>query len=106
MAPKPRRVAARPLPEMWSDSEVMTLEEAAALLFPDGLITTSTLRSAYKQSKLEVIVIARKVLVNKALVAQMTENARRTGPPAKNADGGSEDDASDSKRRSGAKAGK
>jgi hypothetical protein len=81
MATKPRRVAARSDPTTWSDTEMMTLSEAAALLFPHGPITASSLRSAYRAGQLEVIFVARKCLVNKVLVAKMIENARRRGPP-------------------------
>jgi hypothetical protein len=78
MKPIPRRVAARPDPKDWTDTEVMTLEEAAALLFPSGgPITSSTLRSAYRSGLLEVVFLSRKILVNKAGIAAMTENAKR-----------------------------
>jgi hypothetical protein len=87
MAIIPRRIAANSDPAAYSDSHLFTLAEAAALLFPDGPLTASSLRTAYKQRKLEVIIVARKVLVTKVQVAQMIENARRTGPPK----GGSEE---------------
>jgi hypothetical protein len=89
MAPKPRRVVVRPDPTTWSDTELMSLAEAAALLFPEGLLTTSSLRSAYRAGQLEVIFVARKCLVNKVLVAKMIENARRKGPPKGSPEGGS-----------------
>ena len=78
MAPKPRRVVARSDPTTWSDTELMTLAEAAALLWPDGgPVTASTLRTAYRAGLLEGVIIARKLLVNKNAISAMTENARR-----------------------------
>jgi hypothetical protein len=73
----PRRVAARPNPCDWADDELMTLAEAAALMWPQGPLTASSLRTAYRAGELEVAMIARKLLVTKAALAQMTENARR-----------------------------
>jgi hypothetical protein len=78
MATKPpRRVAARPDPAMWADDELLTFAEAASLLWPDGPITASTLRTAYRASGLEVVVIARKLLVTKRALREMAEAARR-----------------------------
>ena len=77
MAPKPRRIIARPDPALWSDEELMTFAEAAALLWPDGPLTASSLRTAYRAGELEVVVIARKLLVTKRALAAMAAAARR-----------------------------
>jgi hypothetical protein len=77
MATKPRRIAARPDPAQWSDDELMTFQEAAALLWPQGPLTASSLRTAYRAGELEVVMIARKLLVTKRGLAEMAENARR-----------------------------
>lgn len=77
MAPKPRRIAARPNPEDWADDDLLTLSEAAALLWPAGPITASTLRTAYRAGNLETTMIARKLLTTKRAVRAMTESARR-----------------------------
>lgn len=77
MAPKPRRIAARPDPKDWGDDELLTFSEAAALLWPDGPITASTLRTAYRQGLLEVTLLARKLMTTKRAVNAMTEAARR-----------------------------
>lgn len=74
---KPRRVAARPDPQDWGADELMTLAEAAALLWPSGPLTASSLRTAYRAGELEVVMIARKLLVTKTSLAAMTEKARR-----------------------------
>jgi hypothetical protein len=74
----PRRVAARPDPAQWADDELMTFKEAAALLWPSGPLTASSLRTAYRAGELEVTVIARKLLVTKsALRAMIAEAATR-----------------------------
>lgn len=73
----PRRVAARPNPCDWTDDELMTLAEAASLMWPQGPLTASSLRTAYRAGELEVAMIARKLLVTKKSLAAMTENARR-----------------------------
>jgi hypothetical protein len=77
---KPRRVAARPDPEAWGEDELLSFSEAAALLWPDGPLTASSLRTAYRAGELEVTLIARKLLTTKRAVAAMTEQARRKGP--------------------------
>jgi hypothetical protein len=74
---KPRRVAARPSPCDWADDELMSLQEAAALLWPAGPLTASSLRTAYRRGELEVVVIARKILVTKKGLAGMVDLARR-----------------------------
>lgn len=77
MAPVPRRVAARPDPKDWPDDELLTLSEAAALLWPRGPITASTLRTAYRSGLLETVLLARKLMTTKRAVHAMTEAARR-----------------------------
>jgi hypothetical protein len=57
--------------------ELMTFAEAAALMWPDGPLTASSLRTAYRAGELEVVVIARKLLVTKRALAAMAEAARR-----------------------------
>jgi hypothetical protein len=79
MALRPRRIAARPDPAQWGDDELLTFAEAAALLWPQGPLTASSLRTAYRAGELEVVLIARKLLVTKAGLSAMTEGARRKG---------------------------
>ena len=71
----PRRVEARPNPAQWADDELLTFSEAAALLWPQGPLTASTLRTAYRAGQLEVTMLARKLLVTKAAIRSMTEAA-------------------------------
>ena len=55
----------------------MTFIEAVALLRPDGPLTVSTLRTAYRAGELEVVMIARKILVTKRALAEMAKVASR-----------------------------
>lgn len=73
----PRRVAARPDPAQWGEDELLTLAEAAALLFPDGPLTASSLRTSYRRRILEVHLIARKLFTTKAAVAKLVAASKR-----------------------------
>jgi hypothetical protein len=77
--PLPPRVALRPDPSDWSDGELMSLGEAAALFWPRGPISVSSLRNAAKVKQLEVVVIARKILTSKASIAKMSKCAPMPG---------------------------
>jgi hypothetical protein len=78
MAPKPRRIAARPNLKDWSDDELLTLPEAAALFWPEGKpVSASSLRQCYRAGTLEVIFISRKLLTNKRAIYAMIEASRR-----------------------------
>lgn len=68
----PPRVSQRRDPALWSDVELMTLEEAAKLFWPDGPLTTTSLRTAVKDGKLEIAEIAGKILTNKQSIAKMS----------------------------------
>jgi len=77
MAAIPRRVKLRPTEDLWSDTEPLTLQEAAALLFPSGLYTASTLRTCYRQNLLETTLCTRKLTTTKKAVREMLEAARK-----------------------------
>ena len=62
------RVAARPDPEEWRDDELMTMAEAAALLWPEGPITERTLRTAVRDGRLPISKVAGKFFVTKIAV--------------------------------------
>lgn len=55
----------------------MTLAEAAALLWPDGPLTTTSLRTAVRQGRLDVAEIAGKLLTTKAALQRMSVCRRR-----------------------------
>ncbi|MBK3404179.1 hypothetical protein H0176_22235 [Methylorubrum populi] len=67
----PPRVAARPRPEEWADDELLTLPEAAALFWPDGPITTNTLRTAGHQGTLAITRVAGKFFTTPMAVRRM-----------------------------------
>jgi hypothetical protein len=68
----PQRVAKRPSPDEWQVDELLTLPEAAALFWPDGPLTTTSLRTAVRDRQLEVAVIAGKFLTTKAAIRRMS----------------------------------
>lgn len=67
----PPRVAARPAPEQWSEDELLSLPEAAALLWPAGPLSTKSLRTAERDGQLAVVVIAGKMLTTRRALAEM-----------------------------------
>ena len=52
------RAKARPDPAQWGEDEVMTLVEAAAVFFPQGPLTLSSLRRAAAAGTLEIAKVA------------------------------------------------
>lgn len=66
------RVLHRPSPDEWSDDELMTLFEAAALFWPEGPLTVTSLRTAVRDEKLAVAEIAGKLLTTKASIMTMS----------------------------------
>ncbi|WP_298885635.1 hypothetical protein [uncultured Bradyrhizobium sp.] len=75
----PARVCARPDPAQWSDDELLTLSEAAALFWPMGPLTCTSLRTAVRDGKLEVAEIAGKLLTSKTSIAKMSRCDIRSG---------------------------
>lgn len=74
----PARVAARPDPKDWGEDELMTLPEAAALLWPEGPLTTHSLRVAVRDGVLAVAVVAGRYLTTRKAIAEMS-SCRRLG---------------------------
>jgi hypothetical protein len=68
----PPRIAERPSPDAWKDDELLTLSEAAALFWPLGPLTATSLRTAVRDRQLEVVKIARKLLTTKTAIAKMS----------------------------------
>jgi hypothetical protein len=75
----PERVRARPDPDQWGENELMTLAEAAALFWPGGLLTTTSLRTAVRDRRLDVAEIAGKILTNKQAIERMCVCGPRGG---------------------------
>jgi hypothetical protein len=73
----PLRIAKRPDPSQWSDIELMSLYEAAALFWPDGPLTVTSLRTAVRDGKLAVAEIAGKLLTTKTAIAEMSTRSLR-----------------------------
>jgi hypothetical protein len=77
------RVLARPDPAQWSEDELLSLPEAAALFWPSGPLTTASLRTAVRDGKLKICVIASKHFTSRSEIEEMTRNMRTLGvrPP-------------------------
>jgi hypothetical protein len=69
---RPPRIEARPLPENWKADELLTLDEAAALFWPDGPLTVTSLRTAVRNGQLDVAEIAGKLFTTTAGIARMS----------------------------------
>lgn len=67
----PRRVADRPKPEEWTDDDLLTLPEAAALFWPAGPITTNTLRTAGRDGTLAITKVAGKFFTTPLAIRRM-----------------------------------
>lgn len=73
------RILARPDPQSWGPDELLTLSEAAFLFWPNGPITTATLRTAVRNEELSVAVIASKFFTTRRSIEAMSITAiRRT----------------------------
>lgn len=89
----PLRVEKRPLPDQWDEDELLTLDEAAHLFWPDGPLTTTSLRTAVRNRGLDVARIAGKILTCKAAVRRMsTCPSLRPSPEATALAAGAADD--------------
>jgi hypothetical protein len=66
------RVAARPDPAMWRSDELMTLKEAASLMWPDGFLTERQLRSAAKTGRLPISVVNGRYFVTREALALLS----------------------------------
>lgn len=67
------RIAARPDPDQWGNDELLTLQEAAALFWPLGPLSVSSLRTAIKDGQLAYTEIAGKFLTTKSSIARMSK---------------------------------
>ncbi len=77
------RVAARPDPAQWRDDELMTLDEAARLYWPDGLLTVKSLRTEVSNGHLAVARIAGKLFTSPAAIKRMTVCVARAPEPGR-----------------------
>ncbi|MCS3928989.1 hypothetical protein M2175_004020 [Bradyrhizobium elkanii] len=72
MSDKLQRVKIRPDPSQWDDDELMTLAEAAMLMWPNGPLTETSLRTAVRDRRLAISVVAGKFLVTKAALRALS----------------------------------
>jgi hypothetical protein len=70
--PTPPRVIERPDPRQWETDELMTLAEAVALFWPRGPLTVRSLRTAIRDERLPVSVVAGRHLVTKRALKEMS----------------------------------
>lgn len=73
----PARIASRPDPDDWGEDELLTLPEAAALLWPSGPLTTRSLRTAERRGQLAAVMIAGKLFTTRRSLARMSECRNR-----------------------------
>ena len=83
------RAIARPDPAQWSEDEVMTLVEAAAVFFPQGPLTLSSLRRAAAAGTLEIAKVAGKDLTTPRAIRKLVKPSCRAVNPSRH-DSGSE----------------
>ena len=79
----PPRVLERPAPETRREDELKSLAEAAALFWPDGPLTVTSLRTAVRDGLLDVAEIAGKILTTRAAIRRMCECRPRSPPNAR-----------------------
>ncbi len=65
------RVAERPDPRDWDDDELLTLAEAAMLLWPRGPLRAASLHTAARDGQLAIAVIAGKFMTTKKALKDM-----------------------------------
>jgi hypothetical protein len=82
MSTRTLRIEERPDPASWSADELLTLAEAAALFWPQGPLSESSLRTAVRDRRLAVTVIARKFLVTPAAIQEMSRCSLLSTPEA------------------------
>jgi hypothetical protein len=78
----PERIARRPNPSQWALDELLTLEEAAVLHWPEGPLTARSLRTAAEAGALGTVIIARKRLTTRRQIAEMSR-CERTAPTSR-----------------------
>jgi hypothetical protein len=83
------RAKARPDPAQWGEDEVMTLVEAAAVFFPEGPLTLSSLRRAAAAGTLEIAKVAGKDLTTPRAIRKLVKPSCRAAKPSRH-DSGSE----------------
>ncbi|BBB97644.1 excisionase [Bradyrhizobium elkanii USDA 61] len=81
------RAKARPDPAQWGEDEVMTLVEAAAVFFPLGPLTISSLRRAAATGTLEIAKVAGKDLTTPRAICKLVKPSCRAAEPSRHDSG-------------------
>ncbi|MGE7471965.1 hypothetical protein ACQKLX_21165 [Bosea sp. NPDC003192] len=76
----PPRIQERSRPELWSQDEILTLIEAAALWWPHGPLTVKSLRHAIAAGQLPFLRLAGKLFVTPRAIREMTTCTRTPTP--------------------------
>lgn len=80
MAPRPalNRLTTRPSAGEWQNDELISLAEAAALLFPRGPLNAKSLRLACRRDELEHVVICGKTYTTLDALRRMTDGRKHS----------------------------
>ena len=70
--PNLSRVQARPDPAQWAPDELLTLPEAALLMWPNGPLRAASLPTAARDGRLAITVVAGKHLTTKAALSELS----------------------------------
>ncbi len=73
----PSRLSSRPHPADWDPEDPITLQEAACLFWPQGPLTTKSLRTAVRDGQLAVAIVAGKMFTCPRAVREMMTFERR-----------------------------
>lgn len=86
MSPRPSldRLRLRPHAADWEGDELVTLAEAAALLFPNGPVTTASLRIAHHRGALATVDVSGRLHTTLSAVRHATSPRLRTVGSAEN----------------------
>jgi hypothetical protein len=82
----PPRVAARQDPSSWSMDELLTLREAAALHFSDGLFSSRKLHRARLAGLLGTVTVNGKIFTSRRAIDEMCRCSRNSAVPVEVAD--------------------
>lgn len=81
------RVAERSTPDAWGMDELMSLREAVELHWPNGPLTVASLRITIRDGKLPVCEIARKHLVTRRCLMELSKGVKFSAAPKTEAAG-------------------
>jgi hypothetical protein len=82
MAPRPslERLRTRPRADAWGDDELVSLAEAAALFFPFGPLTASSLRAARRRGELACVEVCGRAFTTPRAIRDMRTPSLASDP--------------------------